>query len=236
MSAFICAAVLALLLLPAEAATIEVKTINREPAVLITGMLNFGDENVFQGQTAPRSGAIVMFRSIGDRNFTAVQLGRIIKAKRFATAVTDICHSACALAWLGGIRRYMGARSKIGFHAGCDPTDLQRTLKGDMLVAAYAVEMGLSDPAVEWITEKGPRELNHLIKAEADRLGIAVEVYDAEFPPTVSTQPDCRQPLPDKWSCVEPRVYMPPPDVPPPAVPLPPYMAPTVWPGGGLPR
>ena len=40
--------------------------------------------------------------------------------------------------------------------------------------------MGLPHAAMEWTIVKGPDEFNTLTKAEADRLGIAVDVYDAK--------------------------------------------------------
>ena len=41
--------------------------------------------------------------------------------------------------------------------------------------------MGLRPAAVEWMMAKGPDdEFNILTKPEADRLGIAVDLYDAK--------------------------------------------------------
>jgi hypothetical protein len=52
-----------------------------------------------------------------------IDIGKAIRLKDFETAVVSnknsktICASACALAWLGGTRRFMSATARIGFHA-----------------------------------------------------------------------------------------------------------------------
>jgi hypothetical protein len=91
------------------------------------------------------------------------------------------CYLACAIAWLGG-KRYMGTGSQIGFHAPFDPKT-RLTRSGDTVVLViYAAEMGFPYAAAKWISAKGPDEFNLLTKAEADRLGIEVEIHDATAP------------------------------------------------------
>jgi len=122
-----------------------------------------------------------VFRGDGGDGGAAIDIGRTIKARGFATAVTD--NSACAIAWLGGIKRFMGAKAQIGFRRLPAPKTARESLVGNDSNAHYAAEMGLTPSAIAWMTAKEPDELSILTKAEADRLGIAVDLYDSKAAP-----------------------------------------------------
>ena len=192
MRAIICIAVLALAL-PAEAATITVQTIEGgDPAVVVEGPFKAGDENTFRVQTRTMANALVVFQSDGGSADAGLNIGTMIRAKGFATAVQSYCHSACALAWLGGAKRYMGANAEIGFHALFNADTGRGSLVTDAVVVVCAAHMGLSYDAARWIIAKGPNGLNMLTKAEADRLGIAVDVYHPTIPAEIGTRPSSR--------------------------------------------
>ena len=55
----------------------------------------------------------------------------MVRDKGFATAVQSYCHSACALAWLGRIKRYMGAKAEIGFHRLPAPKTVRESRVGN---------------------------------------------------------------------------------------------------------
>ncbi|MBO0754226.1 MAG: hypothetical protein J2P54_00060 [Bradyrhizobiaceae bacterium] len=189
-----CAAVLALPL-PAEGATITIQTLNAgKPAVVIVGRFELGDNNEFRSKTSSMSRAVVVLESTGGDADAAFSIGQIIRQRGFATAVTTYCYSACAVAWLGGVKRYMSVRARIGFHGLYDPNSRHESKAGNIVFAVYAAEIGLSHRAVEWMTAKGPDEINLLTKAQADRIGVAVEVYDAGAP-AISSRSGRRRPI-----------------------------------------
>jgi hypothetical protein len=187
MRAFICAAMLALTTLPAQAITITVQTSNGgAPVVLVAGPFLLGSEEKFKAETGSLSNALVIFTSNGGITGAAFEIGRTIRARGFTTAVYDsYCYSACAIAWLGGTRRYMTVGAQIGFHAAYVVKSKLISESGyargrallDGEFRAYAAKMGLPKAAVEWIGAKGPDEFNMLTQAEADRIGIAVNIY-----------------------------------------------------------
>ena len=180
MRRLICTAVLALSL-PAEAATITVQTVDGgDPVVVVQGPFRPGDENAFRVQTHALTNALVVLQSDGGSADAGLGIGTMIRDKGFATAVQSYCHSACALAWLGGIKRYMGANAEIGFHALFNADTGRGSLVTDAVVVVYAAHMGLSYDDARWIIARGPDDLNMLTKAEAGQLGIAVDVYDAK--------------------------------------------------------
>src|SRR5262245_9841528 len=102
-----------------DAATIRVAQVNNGPIVLINGDFVSEDISEFQAKTGPLSKAIIILESDGGSVLAGIQIGETIRLKNFATFVSDgtRCASACALAWLGGAKRYMGPGARVGFHA-----------------------------------------------------------------------------------------------------------------------
>ena len=106
-------AILVSLLAPpaAEAANIEVRQADATALVMVEGDLELTDIEIFRSKVAPLSRATVAFRSDGGSLLAGIRIGMLIRVKNFTTMVPDAaqCASACAVAWLGGARRYLGA-------------------------------------------------------------------------------------------------------------------------------
>src|SRR5262245_48702704 len=104
-----------------SAASIAVKSLGPEkPAVVfIVGALETADYDQFLTRIGSLSGAIVSLQSEGGKVVEGIQIGEAIRLKKFVTLVPagSYCASACALAWLGGARRFMATTARIGFHA-----------------------------------------------------------------------------------------------------------------------
>lgn len=158
--------------------------------VLVEGDILLNDYERFRQTVSTISKALVLFRSDGGNAIAGIQIGRLIRMKNFATLVPDDmrCASACALAWLGGARRFMGANAHIGFHAAYDPTSGQESGSGNAVVGAYLNEIGLPYPAVAYITSAAPTSINWLTRIDAQRFGIDVSVLDSPRA-EVSTKP-----------------------------------------------
>ena len=88
-------------------------------AVTFKGEIKVGDENVFNALTPDCNGGGVLLKSDGGSLIAGLRIGELIREKGLETAVAfdARCASACALAWLGGTKRYMSTSSQIGFHA-----------------------------------------------------------------------------------------------------------------------
>jgi hypothetical protein len=105
-------------------------------------------------------------------------MGALIRAKKFATVVPDgaSCASACALAWLGGIRRLVGQDSSVGFHAAFVfksdvPTE---SGPGNAILGAYLNQLGLSEKAILYVTQAAPTTMQWMSLEDAAENGIAV--------------------------------------------------------------
>jgi hypothetical protein len=177
-----------LVCLPATAATIaEAPGSAGSVVIKVSGELLFGDEIRFAQMTGSAAGAVVVFESPGGSLLAGIAIGKVIHFKRFETLVPNgrACASACALAWLGGVSRLMGATGRIGFHAPYTRAPgggiASASPAGNALVAAYLNELGLPKKAILYITETPPEKLKWLGFLEARTVGI--EVQRAGRPP-----------------------------------------------------
>ena len=123
----LCISIASILLVttPAVAAVITVReqTPDRPIVVVVEGSLAAFDEDQFAAKAASLSSAFVPFSSDGGSLLAGLRMGEAIRRKGFSTIVPDgrRCASACALAWRGGIERFIGTGGKISFHAAYDP-------------------------------------------------------------------------------------------------------------------
>jgi hypothetical protein len=185
------AMVVSLLAVPtAEAANIDVKHLDTTASlVMVEGDLELGDIEVFRSKVAPLSKATVAFRSDGGSLLAGIRIGMLIRVKNFTTIVPDAaqCASACAVAWLGGARRFLGSNSKVGFHAAYVQKAGATTESGpgNAVLGAYLDQIGLPEDAIVYITQAAPNSMKWLNMEDAAQHGIDV----ALLPPPDVTRP-----------------------------------------------
>lgn len=170
---------------------------------------------------------VVQFHSPGGSLIAGLEMGRALRTIGATTAVADgaTCASACGLAWLGGERRMMGERARVGFHAAYYVDDSGRKLEtgqGNALIGAYLNQLGLSDRAVLYITGAAPADMAWLNPKDAEDVGIAVRRMAAAAAPQPQRTP---QPTPP------PQTARPAPPAPAPAPAPTPAPAPATAPG-----
>jgi hypothetical protein len=124
----------------AQAATIEVRSTKDLTVVTVEGELDFRDEEAFTDKVLRLREAVVVFDSVGGNLVAGIEIGKAIRLKGFNTLVLNdrLCASACALAWLGGKKRWAAPRAKIAVHAAWMFRDgkKQETGSGNALVGA----------------------------------------------------------------------------------------------------
>jgi hypothetical protein len=107
---------------PAASITLRPETTDRPNVVMVEGPLVGMSGDEFAAKTAPLPSAFIAFSSDAGSLLAGLRIGEAIRRKRFSTIVPDgrRCASACALAWLGGVARFIGTDGRIRFHAGSD--------------------------------------------------------------------------------------------------------------------
>ena len=176
----------------AKAADIVIKPLEGGSTLItIDGELELGDIDNFRAKAEPLpvGRTTVEFRSKGGRLLAGIRIGAQIRAKRFNTVVPDgaQCASACALAWLGGVRRFVGEYSSVGFHTAyiLKTAGPAESGPGNAILGAYLNQIGLSEEAILYITHAAPTSVQWMSLEEAAEYGIVV----TKLPP-LSVSPD----------------------------------------------
>jgi hypothetical protein len=127
--------------------------------LVATGMIAPGTADVFKAEIDKRGSYIktVVLNSTGGSVSDAIVMGRLIREKKFSTAVENgnLCASSCPLMFAGGVERRAGDKANIGVHQVFSPTDNPAANNMDQAqrISAdcqkYLVEMGV-DPRL-WI-------------------------------------------------------------------------------------
>jgi hypothetical protein len=188
------------------AAKISLSQLEDDPAhalVTVEGDLEAGDHNKFRAQVGRLTKAVVVFNSDGGNLLAGIEIGKTIRLKSFATVVLDglRCASACAFAWLGGSPRFMERGARIGFHAAYveDRGRAAESGVGNALLGSYLTQIGLSEHAVVYITQAGPRQMTWLTLPDAKQIGIDVLPFETQ---TASPQP--KQPPAERQTPAQP--------------------------------
>ena len=177
---------------PAVAATVTVRpeTPDRPIVVVVEGSLAAFDEDQFAAKAASLSSAFVAFSSDGGSLLAGLRIGEAIRRKGFSTIVPDgrRCASACALAWVGGVERFIGTSGKISFHVAYDPASDESRVE-TAVVDAYLSKIGLPYEAVSYITQAASNEMTWLNISDAAQRGIRVTLLSSFAKETMAAIP-----------------------------------------------
>jgi hypothetical protein len=176
----------------ATAATIDTRTLTMndgEPLSIISidGELAADDLQKFINEAIRASHAVVVFNSPGGSTAAGMEIGKAIHLKGFATLVLEgsTCASACGLAWLGGTPRMMSAGARVGFHASYvnESGHPEVSSVGNAVVGGYLSQLGLSSPAIAYLSEAQPSDMQWLTFADASRIGLEVRAFELPSQP-----------------------------------------------------
>jgi hypothetical protein len=190
----LCISIASILLVttPAVAAVITVReeTPDRPSVVVVEGSFAVFDEDQFAAKAASLSSAFVVFSSDGGSLLAGLRIGEAIRRMGFSTIVPDgrRCASACALAWLGGVERFIGTSGKISFHAAYDSASGESGV-GNAVVDAYLSKIGLPYEAVTYITQAASNEMTWLNISDAAQRGIRVTLLSSFAKETMAAIP-----------------------------------------------
>jgi hypothetical protein len=149
-------------------------------SIYVGGAIVSDENGEFARRAAEARNPLVVLSGPGGNTLAAIRIGQFVRMRGWDTVVPEgeSCMSACALAWLGGAHRYMGATSKIGFHASyrVEGGKAIESGVGNAVVGAYLNSLGLPERAVVYVTMSGPDDLQLLTFGDATVLGIRVSM------------------------------------------------------------
>ncbi|MCY1669028.1 hypothetical protein [Rhizobium sp. SL86] len=193
---------------PAVAAEITTRRISCFQHIHIEGEIGRGDDLRIEQLLRENPQNVVSFNGVGGDAILAARIGAAISEHRAWTFVLSeaTCQRGCALAWLGGVKRYMGRDAVIRFGQANPPAPGEEDLSfaasttGYALTGAYLARLGFKETTIARIVReplnsppalKRPEKDDRLTFDEAEQLGIdvlEVESYTADT---------CRKASPD---------------------------------------
>ena len=169
--------------LPAAAIAADIQLIDRPhqdaQGIQISGTIDAEDVGKFMEIAAPlKTTTVLLTDSPGGSSEAAFSMGRIIRARKYATAVEGECFSACADIWLAGTPRMRGANAKIGLHSAAarnpETNERKPSAGGNAITGAYLKELGLPDAFIAYAVSASIDDLNYLDNSAIEHFGIAV--------------------------------------------------------------
>jgi len=163
--------------MPCAAAEITVKG-NK---VYVLGTVETGDDQKFENAVKPYDGPMqVILHSAGGRLRPALNIGSLIRERRWTTHVEYTCKSACPMIWLGGIKHTKTQAAQIGFHSAGDVHTGGMSPAGNALILSFLTDLGYSEAVGRYVT--GSKTITYLTRDEAKRLGIQMEIVAPTIP------------------------------------------------------
>jgi hypothetical protein len=174
----------------AQAADIRVETPETatSPAVVtVAGRFKEPDYRRFIDITAGIKRATVFFHSEGGWSPAAVMMAETIQSRGYNTAVANhqICYSACALAWLGGKKRFLGIPAELGFHRPYNYWNQGITKAQAEMFAAYLQRYRISESVVAKLLTPGrpnPQTIMVFVRNDIDANSLGIEPTRTQIP------------------------------------------------------
>lgn len=170
--------------------------------IYVIGEIQLGDENRFRALAERYPSAVVYLESPGGAVIAAVEIGKLVRERNYATAVLadGTCTSSCALVWLAGTRRYLAPGAQLGFHASHmdDGGRLVETGVGNAIVGYYLAQLGMSEKTVVFATIASPYEFNWLTAESSGRADITFETAVQTLPAPDRALVSAAEPLQNK--------------------------------------
>ena len=165
----------------ASAAEISHTRVGDLDVISIIGDIEVGDDRKFRRLSLAFERAVIALDSNGGTLLPAIEIGKIIKISKHATAVVDgsTCASACALIWVAGSTKYLSSGGRVGFHAAYKD-EAGRKLEtgiGNALVGHYLGSLSLPEKAVMFATAASPNEILWLDASTKSLAGIEFEPF-----------------------------------------------------------
>jgi hypothetical protein len=146
----------------------------------IKGKIKPGDDDRFDVEankvsTKPHP-VYVLLSGPGGSLLESLHIGTAIRGKGWYTSVPvkKECDSSCAYIWLAGVSRAADVSSRIGFHAVYDINTKREMGSGNAILGAYLAIMGVSLPAISYLTSAGAFKMTYLTSEAAKKFDIAV--------------------------------------------------------------
>ena len=161
-----------------QAATITYEAAAGGYNISINGDIKTGDAKEFEhvADLVGRNPGLVILNSDGGAFIDGKMISQSIRRRGWNTQVKEEqCVSACAIIWIGGVKRWATEKSLIGFHGVYNSESGEESSVGNALAGAFLKELGLSDDAIVYLTMAPSDMVVYLTAESASKYSIAYE-------------------------------------------------------------
>jgi hypothetical protein len=150
-----------------------------EGRIFIKGEIADGDAVEFKKIIAHFDRATVFLDSPGGSVGPAIQIGRLIYALGYMTAVNDaVCASACSDIWLAGSFKFLTPDAKVGFHLPAiyetDKKTESNIASTYFLLGAYLSSIGYPEHIIAYLNDTPHDEIKWVTLKSAKSIGLTV--------------------------------------------------------------
>jgi hypothetical protein len=142
-------------------------------ALLVSGVIGPGSYDEFRAAITRDTPTIVVIEGPGGVLGEAILIGEEIRRRRLDTLVAahHSCASACAVVFLSGRTRYLGAGAHVGLHSA-SYADGRADPEATQVMASYLRQLGVPPSTLQRMARTAPSDIRWLTKAEQQAIGI----------------------------------------------------------------
>jgi len=151
----------------------ERRATSDETVLLVTGVIGPGAHRQFQAALFQAQPKLVVLDGPGGILGEAILIAEEVRRRGLSTLVSRnrSCASACAIVFLSGRTKYMGAGASIGLHSA-SYADGRADPEATELMAAYLSGLGVPDGTLRRMARTAPSDIRWLTQAEQRAVGI----------------------------------------------------------------
>jgi membrane-bound ClpP family serine protease len=145
-----------------------------QPTVLmVSGVIGPGSYDEFRAAVSRARPEIVVIEGPGGVLGEAILIGEEIRRRSLDTLVAAhrSCASACAVVFLSGHTRYLGAGAVVGLHSA-SYADGRADPEATQVMAAYLRQVGVPTSTLRRMAQTAPSDIRWLTRSEQQAIGI----------------------------------------------------------------
>ena len=144
-------------------------------ALLVSGVIGPGSYDEFRSALTRGAPELVVIDGPGGVLGEALLIGEEVRRRQLNTMVAarHSCASACAIVFLSGRNKYIGAGAEIGLHSASS-ADGRSDPEATQLMAKYLSGVGVPGSTLRRMARTAPNDIRWLTKAEQQAMGIKV--------------------------------------------------------------
>ena len=142
-------------------------------ALLVSGVIGPGSYDEFRSALMRGTPELVVLDGPGGILGEALLIGEEVRRRRLSTLVSPnrSCASACAIVFLSGRTKYLGAGAAVGLHSA-STADGRSDPEATKVMAAYLRGVGVPSSTLRRMARTAPKDIRWLTKAEQKAMGI----------------------------------------------------------------